>query len=577
MSLLPQAWSKLGERSEHGKEAEMDEEVTDIAAKQYRASVATNTHYFEEWETALNNDDTKAIAKLIEKGFDINIPLYGELPLSEAARTSAVITKFLLETGADVHRKTRSSKTSLQIAVRYHKYPLEVTRVLLDAGADPNVDPYELDNPLCDAIHRRDVDLVQLLLDRGADPNLKLAGGVFTSPLHFATLYVRDLKIIRVLLDHGANISLESGELSPAVVEAISRRREEQVLLFLKYGAEPPKVLKHWYKSHKELPSSLRRWDTANKVSRYHSFEEFVQDVQHKNDDPIQMKWEWEVPAVIEMVRSSGVSADNIPFWLLYENVVFITDYDATHVTATNCRDILYQHLGTLGLAFVLDFLIAVAAMKLDASHDGIVPMSPMIIRFCRLTQVAVYPSMGLWGTNVFESITVSPKDVTIKFHPWLHHYGQYDHNDYERYSRTMDWLCRTIRMPGPDGSVTLSKAFYSRDRCEVATDFGKGAGPPKRRIRFEILPSMHLANSPLPVNKDDCWRRLLNSCVVSLCENLFERASERRGMGKGLELSFDLMVTLAAVEFQLTIDGGVVFVGYQTVLFPTAMAENYA
>jgi hypothetical protein len=41
--------------------------------------------------------------------------------------------------------------------------------------------------------------------------------------------------------------------------------------------------------------------------------------------------------------------------------------------------------------------------------------------------------------------------------------------------------------------------------------------------------------------------------------------------------MSFDLMISLAAAEFHLPIAGGVVFFGYRTVLFPTALNGDSA
>lgn len=41
--------------------------------------------------------------------------------------------------------------------------------------------------------------------------------------------------------------------------------------------------------------------------------------------------------------------------------------------------------------------------------------------------------------------------------------------------------------------------------------------------------------------------------------------------------MSFGLMLSLAAAEFQLVVDGGVVFIGYRTILFPTAIHGDSA
>ncbi|KAF2179740.1 hypothetical protein K469DRAFT_798170 [Zopfia rhizophila CBS 207.26] len=45
---------------------------------------------------------------------------------------------------------------------------------------------------------------------------------------------------------------------------------------------------------------------------------------------------------------------------------------------------------------------------------------------------------------------------------------------------------------------------------------------------------------------------------------------------GKGLEMSLDLMMSLAGVEYPVIVNGGMVFVGYNTVLVPTEIHEDY-
>jgi len=53
----------------------------------------------------------------------------------------------------------------------------------------------------------------------------------------------RNARIMRALLEHGTNINLENGEPSSAVVEAIPDGMDEQVSIFLEYGADIYKVL----------------------------------------------------------------------------------------------------------------------------------------------------------------------------------------------------------------------------------------------------------------------------------------------------------------------------------------------
>jgi hypothetical protein len=45
--------------------------------------------------------------------------------------------------------------------------------------------------------------------------------------------------------------------------------------------------------------------------------------------------------------------------------------------------------------------------------------------------------------------------------------------------------------------------------------------------------------------------------------------------VGRGLEAPFDLILALAGVDFALNIEGGLVFVGHRTIVYPSAMQEN--
>ncbi|KAF1957722.1 hypothetical protein CC80DRAFT_491095 [Byssothecium circinans] len=45
---------------------------------------------------------------------------------------------------------------------------------------------------------------------------------------------------------------------------------------------------------------------------------------------------------------------------------------------------------------------------------------------------------------------------------------------------------------------------------------------------------------------------------------------------GKGLEVSFEQMLSLAGAEYPVMVDGGLVFVGYQTVIVPVQIHRDY-
>ena len=83
---------------------------------------------------------------------------------------------------------------------------LEIAKVLLENGADPNIqDEYE--NTL---LHRavESIEKVKLLVKYGADINKKNSGG-FT-PLMWAVRYKESLPIAHYLIESGCDISIKN-------------------------------------------------------------------------------------------------------------------------------------------------------------------------------------------------------------------------------------------------------------------------------------------------------------------------------------------------------------------------------
>ncbi|KAJ1482573.1 ankyrin repeat-containing domain protein [Baffinella frigidus] len=99
--------------------------------------------------------------------------------------------KRLIAEGADVNAPTRKKgEAPLHVAVkRGHlevvKALLQADAVLLEAGADVNMQRRNMDTPLLIAAHRSKVDVLNELLDNGAD--LAITGrGLCSSALHIA-------------------------------------------------------------------------------------------------------------------------------------------------------------------------------------------------------------------------------------------------------------------------------------------------------------------------------------------------------------------------------------------------------
>ncbi len=94
--------------------------------------------------------------------------------------TNTVVT--LLDHGANVN-ETFGSNTLLNTAIAF-KCPIDLVRVLLDRGADPNYQQTLGDDytPLYMAVWAGNEDAVKLLLERGADYNMMTASCYACSP-----------------------------------------------------------------------------------------------------------------------------------------------------------------------------------------------------------------------------------------------------------------------------------------------------------------------------------------------------------------------------------------------------------
>jgi len=160
------------------------------------------------------------VAAMVEKGASVNLPdPEGVTPLIWAIwNTRFDVAKYLIEHGADVNRWDWWGRTPLYLAVDYvtlphggrpdqpaldETLPIEIVRLLLDKGADPNP---QLKMP---------APLRATGNDRGLDP--MLAPGV-TPLIRAAKAF--DVDSMKALLDRGADISLTTSRNMTATLAA---------------------------------------------------------------------------------------------------------------------------------------------------------------------------------------------------------------------------------------------------------------------------------------------------------------------------------------------------------------------
>ena len=181
------------------------------------------------------------LANLLHKhGAKVDCRGWKKNTLLHSATTDGIIDamRWLLNHGADANIRSDNSWTPLHAAASHAQ--IECVQVLLDHNANTNI---QLDvhgyTPLYLAIDRREdaLDVVRLLLEHGADPNLYKNS--YFSPLHYASFLGRR-ETVRLLLSYGAQVDAKNYRGLTPFQGAASHGHREIMKLLLEHGAVPP-------------------------------------------------------------------------------------------------------------------------------------------------------------------------------------------------------------------------------------------------------------------------------------------------------------------------------------------------
>lgn len=122
---------------------------------------------------------------------------------------------------------------------------LDLVRLLLDAGADPDARSNGRRTLLMEATRGMDIELMQILLDAGADPNITVdefigMGDDFGLTVLMVAVRTLSPEIVRLLIDAGADPNLWSGSRGgrPPLLEAVRSGNIEVVRVLLEAGAD---------------------------------------------------------------------------------------------------------------------------------------------------------------------------------------------------------------------------------------------------------------------------------------------------------------------------------------------------
>ncbi len=162
----------------------------------------------------LENGAVAPVQEVVKKSiFEQKTPEEQEQAIYDMVDSAGSGSKYLLKSlteGVPVNSQTRMGETALMRAC--FKESANV-KLLLDRGANPNLQDLHGKTALTEAIKTRNEDIVKLLLENGADVNLQDSFG------HTALMQATEgnnKKIVELLLKHGANVRIEQSLIKSA-------------------------------------------------------------------------------------------------------------------------------------------------------------------------------------------------------------------------------------------------------------------------------------------------------------------------------------------------------------------------
>ncbi|KAK7698079.1 Actin-related protein 3 [Diaporthe eres] len=208
---------------------------------------------------ALEREDSNALAKFLELGFDPNISEDGYRPLHQAVmRNQLGDVRLLIEKGADVDsilppsaRKPRRTEPRHKLLVEktenrdYNPLKmaadsLSMTRLLFAHGADPNtVFPVARDTILNCVCAGWYLPVALEIVKNGANPDFQNSNDG-CSALYWAVMCA-NTELINALLDHGANPDVQTWQRNGAFTPlhaAVDNGRYDEAKILVERGAD---------------------------------------------------------------------------------------------------------------------------------------------------------------------------------------------------------------------------------------------------------------------------------------------------------------------------------------------------
>lgn len=180
----------------------------------------------------------RIVAKLISAGADPNIPTNdGVVPVANT-NNSDIIRMLIQEGKANLSYKSSiDGSTPLVLLLSHTKIGTDSVKIMIDAGADVNVELKDGTRPLFYACIRGHLEPFSLLINAGADPHIVHPQTGVNLMLLAASRGYFDL--VRVLVQHRVDFNYRSPNGIHTIFHAIHFGHEPTVSLMLNLGVDP--------------------------------------------------------------------------------------------------------------------------------------------------------------------------------------------------------------------------------------------------------------------------------------------------------------------------------------------------
>ncbi|KDN68660.1 hypothetical protein CSUB01_10957 [Colletotrichum sublineola] len=247
---------------------------------------------------------------------------------------------------------------------------------------------------------------------------------------------------------------------------------------------------------------------------------------------------EWEVPAVYKKMRQASPSSTDTDIMCLLSKFVVLTG-DGEIFECSTCAEFLEKRWHRAGLDSlriicqgIRDLSVRESAAKTHSEQES---------------DTREY--LDVDGVQVQNSTANNIEIILTRYGPKK-----------QELAEAMVWICTAMRLPPATSNINLG--LFKSTSAESVSSLGNTSF--ELLCKLQPLQEWHLDTT----SNSGCWAKLFHTGVIA-------KHHLQRTWGKGLELSFEMMVHLATVENHSALNMGTILLGFRTALVPVDWNEE--